>query len=205
MESPAMKAAIEMISMPSRVPLLRNAPLPDGVTLLLRIAAGDAAAEQEALALSRRPVETVRAASAFFIEQMLLHPRADSYRVLGAGPTASTSQLRQHMALLIRWLHPDTNAAEMRVVFISRVNRAWDDLKTPERRSAYDRRLAERLDPRGRKSSGRRPVGSNGQARTGKGQAHKRRPPHPGDLPTALRGGATLLHRVLSFLLKRRR
>jgi hypothetical protein len=43
------------------------------------------------------------------------------------------------MALLLRWLHPDSDRHEQRVVFAARVTRAWNDLKTNERRVAYDR------------------------------------------------------------------
>ena len=49
----------------------------------------------------------VREASAFFIEQILLGPDADSYRVLGADRNAAAAELRRNMALLLRWLHPD--------------------------------------------------------------------------------------------------
>ena len=49
----------------------------------------------------------VRLAATFFIEQILFAPHADSYRVLGASPQASASELRRNVALLLRWLHPD--------------------------------------------------------------------------------------------------
>ena len=71
MEAPALKAAVELTLMPSRVRVLRESPLPDGVALLLRIAAGDLAAEKEASASLERSVTMVREASAFFIEQMM--------------------------------------------------------------------------------------------------------------------------------------
>ena len=134
--------------MPSRVRILRDSPLPDGVPMLLRIAAGDEVAEREAAASLDRPAQVVRDASVFYIEQLLLYPEADSYRVLGADPKAPTAELRQNMAHLIRWLHPDKNPMEERAVFVNRVNRAWDDLKTPDRREAYDRMLASRSVPK---------------------------------------------------------
>lgn len=147
MDLTALKAAIEVSLMPSRVRALRDGPLPDGVPVVLRIAAGDEDAERQAMAALDRPAHVVRDASTFYIEQMLLHPDADSYRVLGASRHASSAELRQNMALLIRWLHPDKNPLEERAIFVNRVNRAWDDLKTPERRSAYDLELARRPSP----------------------------------------------------------
>src|SRR5262249_93276 len=68
-----------------------------------------------------------------------LHPYADSYRVLGATSEASYSELRRNMTLLLQWLHPDVDRGDGRSVFAARVTRAWNDLKTPERRAPYDR------------------------------------------------------------------
>lgn len=80
----------------------------------------------------------MRRASAFFIEQILLSPDADSYRVLGADDTATAAELRHNMALLLRWLHPDVARLGVRSLFAGRITQAWESLKTPERRAAYD-------------------------------------------------------------------
>ena len=103
----ALKIAIDLMHVPSQVRLLRSEPLPDGVLTVLRIAGGDQEVEGAAAALSDRSPEIVRQASAFFIEQILFAPNADSYRVLGAAPQASAGELRRNVALLLRWLHPD--------------------------------------------------------------------------------------------------
>jgi curved DNA-binding protein CbpA len=112
--------------------------------LLLRIVAGEAEAEGTAITSTGRSRELIRQAAAFFIEQVLLHPNADSYRVLGADSQASNYELRHNMALLVKWLHPDRDPQGNRSVLANRVSRAWDDLKTPERRASYDesRRIA---------------------------------------------------------------
>ena len=57
---------------------------------------------------------------------------------LAQSPNATPSELRQHMALLMKWLHPDSAQEEPQSIFVNRVTLAWDDLKTPERRAAYD-------------------------------------------------------------------
>jgi hypothetical protein len=130
-----------------QVRLVRLAPLPDGVLTLLRIAAEDEEATGQAITATGRSRETVREAAAFFIEQILFCREADSYRVLGARPEASNGELRRNMALLLRWLHPDHDPQGERSVFAGRVTRAWNDLKTQERRAAYDRsRRIELLD-----------------------------------------------------------
>jgi hypothetical protein len=136
--APAVKIAIDLMHLPSRVRLVRSAPLPEGVLMLLQIAAGDRQAEIEAAELTGRPQEIVREAAAFFIEQILLGPGTDSYRRLGASPQATKSELRRNMALLLRWLHPDLDRQGVRSLFAGRVTGAWNDLKTPERRAAYD-------------------------------------------------------------------
>ena len=80
----------------------------------------------------------VTEAAAFFVEQILLDPDADSYRVLGSVPSSSSADLRRNMALLVRWLHPDVAKGADRSRYVARVTYAWDDVKTPDRRSSYD-------------------------------------------------------------------
>ncbi len=138
------RVAIELMHVPSRVRIARTEPLPAGVDLLLRIAAGEAEAERTAIASTERPRELIRQAAIFFVEQVLLCPNSDSYRVLGTDSRASNVELRRNMALLVKWLHPDKDPQGQRSVFASRVTSAWDDLKTQERRASYDegRRIA---------------------------------------------------------------
>jgi hypothetical protein len=134
----ALKTAIDLMHVPSQVRLLRSEPLPGDVQTLLRIAAGDEEAESAAISLTGRSGNVVRQAATFFIEQILFAPEADSYRVLGASPQAAAGELRRNVALLLRWLHPDLDADGERSIFIGRVTAAWNNVKTPERRAAYD-------------------------------------------------------------------
>ena len=70
------------------------------------------------------------------------------------------------MALLLRGLHPDTVRSSKRMALIERVTLAWEDLKTPERRSAYDFKRASRdTQPKkpAKSKHGRSPVGSKGR------------------------------------------
>ena len=127
---PALKLAFDLLDFPSQVRAMRKAPLPSDVVFLLRIAAGDQEATQEAVRASGRPLRSVRDAAGFYIEQILLFPDADSYRVLGEMPSASNTELRRNMALLLRWLHPDVDPRGERSIFAARVTRAWSDLKT---------------------------------------------------------------------------
>jgi hypothetical protein len=151
----ALGVAIDLLYVPSRVRLVKAAPLPAGVLDLLRIAAGDEEAIREATEVAGRSRDVVREAVAFFIEQILLSPDADSYRVLGATPEATNADLRRNMALLLRWLHPDLDPRAARSVFATRVTLAWNDLKTSDRRAAYDRLRQILLTKKSRKRRAR--------------------------------------------------
>jgi hypothetical protein len=135
----SLKSAIDLMHVPSQVRRIRERPLPDDMVFLLRIAAGDEEATTQGSESVGRSPEIVRDAAAFFVEQILLFPEADSYRVLGARSGATRRELKRNVALLLRWLHPDVDPRGERSVFAARVARAWNDLKTPERRAAYDR------------------------------------------------------------------
>jgi hypothetical protein len=135
----ALEAAIYLFEFPYQVKLFRARPLPKGTVVLLRIASGDMVSLRQAADQLRRDDETIQRAVNFFLEQVLLDPDADSYRVLGATPNVESDELRRNMALLLRWLHPDLAQNRGRSIFARRVTGAWNDLKTAERRAAYDR------------------------------------------------------------------
>ncbi|HWS25159.1 MAG TPA: J domain-containing protein, partial [Xanthomonadales bacterium] len=69
----------------------------------------------------------------------LFAPNADSYRVLGVAADSAQEQLRENYRWLMKWLHPDRNQDGWEAVYADRVNIAWQDMKTPERRAEYDR------------------------------------------------------------------
>jgi len=138
---PCVRLAFDLMHFPSQVRSVRAAPIPVDIDVLLRIAADDDETIRQAIRASGQSREAVRNAAGFFIEQILLFPEADSYRVLGGTPSASNADLRRNMALLLRWLHPDVDPRAERSIFTTRVTKAWSDLKTAERRAAYDRRL----------------------------------------------------------------
>jgi hypothetical protein len=137
-EITAVREALYLTAIPSHCGQLRNAPLPDGLDALLRIVADDGdAIERYARHLEKTPAE-LRDAAAFYLEQIILTPGADSYRVLGTQRHAPATELRRNLVLLCRWLHSDICEDLPRSIFFLRVMQAWNDLKTPERRAAYD-------------------------------------------------------------------
>ena len=146
MRSPeALATALGMLNCPPVTRRASRSPLPKGVTFLLEVAAGEDEALREANELTGRSEAALRKAAGFFIEQVLLSQGADHYRVLGGSRETSDANLRRHMALLMRWLHPDvvsgggsaTDCFDRRL-YAERVTGAWEGIKTKERRAVYD-------------------------------------------------------------------
>ena len=123
-EAAALRIAFQLVHIPLQIRRARAAPLPEGLLLLLQIAAGDEEALACAAALMGRQGAAVKDAAAFFIEQILLAPGADSYRVLGGDSNSDNKDLRRNMTLLLKWLHPDVQRLGERSVFARRVSLA---------------------------------------------------------------------------------
>ncbi|MBK9654715.1 MAG: J domain-containing protein [Rhodanobacteraceae bacterium] len=130
---------LAMFRDPGLIAELRDRALPDDVGLVIRIAAGEAAALDNAVESTGESSEVMVEASVFFLQQILFAPTADPYRVLGVGADAAQELLRENYRWLMKWLHPDRNQDGWEAVYADRVNMAWQDLKTPERRAEYDR------------------------------------------------------------------
>lgn len=69
----------------------------------------------------------------------------DAYAVLGVDPAAEDEHIAAAYRMLARRYHPDI-AGESATRRMMRINAAWDRLRDPERRAAYDLELAE-IDP----------------------------------------------------------
>ena len=123
--------------MPAQYPKIKAASLPDDVRVLLLIATGNEEEIKKAVESAHRPKETIKKAAIFFIENILLSPDADHYRILGVNPDANSHELRRNMALMIRYLHPDISHNKD-TTLVTRDTKAWDDLKTADKRAAYD-------------------------------------------------------------------
>jgi pyruvate-formate lyase-activating enzyme len=154
----ALKVALDIFHVPSHVQWQRSAPLPTDVVTILLIAAGDAAALHNAVSTSGQLPEKIVQAAVFFLEQIVLSAKSDSYRVLAATSNASNAELRRNMALLMRWLHPDQRQGQERAALAARVTTAWEDLKTADRRAAYDAHRPVTLLPTSKRKGKSKPV-----------------------------------------------
>jgi hypothetical protein len=167
-EETALELAVGLLQLPSRARALRDAPLPKDVDALLNIVAGEGRARADAARQTGLTERKIGDAAGFYIEQILLHPDADSYRALGASAEATSDQLRRNMALLLRWLHPDHETNSERTIYVGRVTNAWNNIKTAERRQAYEatRKCASTPTAQQRPgpAPGRSPMQRNGHA-----------------------------------------
>lgn len=130
-EVSALEQAIRLLLLPSAVRAMQEAPLPGDVEFLFRILAREPDAESRAVALSNKSIEKIRQAAEFYVCQIVLTPSASPRRVLGAEQGGSRQAMRQNMALLLRWLHPDHDfGVENRQALFDRVVRAWTLVRT---------------------------------------------------------------------------
>jgi len=183
-DASALQAALAMVQMPSLVREARRSALPSGMTFLLEVGAGDTKALKEAAELTSYNPDRLRAASGFYIEQILLTNNDDSFRVLGANMETSAADLRRHMALLLKWLHPDVSTHDKmndqidRSLFANRVTKAWEDLKTQDRRAAYA--LAQNFASRQKQAQpASRSAKRQGSSRRSRQQQHSKSKIHP--------------------------
>lgn len=133
----AIRVALDLFRVPARAAVLRGQLLPQGISELLSIASGDQSAAAEAAKnAGSRPEEIIDAAK-FYCQQILWHPTADPFRVLGTNPDASRAEIKRNMSLMMAWLHPDADRNDMHAVYTTRVVGAWNQVKTNERLDQY--------------------------------------------------------------------
>jgi hypothetical protein len=111
--------------MPSFAQRVGRQPLPEGILDLIKIAAGCEETLAQAVALSGRDAETVKAAAEFYLRHALFFEGADSFRLLGVEAGAAREEMRLHMRWLMIWLHPDHGPDSDRAALAGRVLEAW--------------------------------------------------------------------------------
>lgn len=134
----ALTQALALLKTPTGLSAARAARFPEGITVLLRLVAVDVATIEHTVAQTGETEAVLRDAAEFYVLQVCFTPGIDSYRVLGANRDDSSTRIREHYRLLVRWLHPDRNSDAWQTVFLDRVNRAWRDLRGDQERSDYD-------------------------------------------------------------------
>lgn len=143
MSGEALEQALALL----RTPLLRQSfsarPLPDDTAQLVQMASGSSVLVAEAAQRTGETESTVLEAARFYLQEVMFFQGADAYRVLGVARDADDQRIKSNYRLLQRWLHPDRDDGDGMSVHAARVNQAWAELRSPERRSAYDARLSQ--------------------------------------------------------------
>lgn len=133
-----------------------RAPLPPGVSVLLKLAGGSEPDPQYA-ALAH--AAELKAAALFFIKQVLFRHGGSHYRILGLEPGAAPELIKVHHRLLMRIFHPDreNRADDWESTFATRINLAYTCLRDPDARRGYDATL-KRATPAAKPPTARRAV-----------------------------------------------
>ena len=135
----ALDWALALARAPAERMVLRQRPLPEGIDALLQIAAGHRGeALSSAVARSGESEQDLVEAVRFYLREVLFHSNADAYRLLGLERSATTAEIKSHHRWLQQWLHPDRHTSDWDAIFAGRVNAAWNELRSQERRQTYD-------------------------------------------------------------------
>lgn len=121
------EVALDLARMPALARTSVLPPIQPNVVEIMRIAARSSEACQAAAAATGQPVETLVNAARFYLQQVLLRPDADSYRILGIQAGGSHAIARSHMRWLLQWLHPDHNSG-IDAIYAERVLKAWREI-----------------------------------------------------------------------------
>src|SRR5215475_14380607 len=119
--------ALDLARMPALAHSIEAPPIPTDVFEVMRIAAGTPEVCQLASRRTGQPAAVLIEAARFYLQQVLLRPDADSYRVLGLLPGASRELARRNMRCLLQWLHPDVNR-DWDSAYAHRVLAAWREV-----------------------------------------------------------------------------
>lgn len=133
----AIDLAVDLARAPALAGVMRQQALPPDILDVIRLAAGCPEASKAAVAATRQPIELLRTAAIFYLEQMLFFPDAGLHRNLGVGPGASRAEMRLHMRWLMQWLHPDHNSSETAALLAQRVIQAWHELGRRDHAAAH--------------------------------------------------------------------
>jgi hypothetical protein len=121
----ALDAALALWRAPRLARMMRSQPLPEGLTLLLRIVSGELEARAEAQRLTRLDEDAIIAVAELYVLRIMLFRGAPPRRILGVESGSERNQIRRHMGYLMSWLHPDRSVSPWRASFAHRVLDAW--------------------------------------------------------------------------------
>ena len=119
--------ALDLARMPVLAQSIDKPPLPSDIFEVMQIATASPEVCQSAARATGQPAAVLVEAARFYLQQVLLRPDADPYRVLGLPRGASRELARCHLRCLLQWLHPDVNK-DLDSVYTERVLKAWREV-----------------------------------------------------------------------------
>lgn len=152
----AIELALDLARMPSLARSYVAPPIPSNIVEVMHIAAASPSACQEAALVTGESETVLVEAARFYLQQLLFRPGADCYRVLGLQPGAPRDTARNHMRLLLLWLHPDRNS-NLEAIYAERVLKAWREISAPDSLNEPSYRSRASLKKNGRSPSFRLP------------------------------------------------
>lgn len=105
----ALTMAVRLYRSPGIARSIRRSPLPRGVILVIRVAAGCPISCAHAVAVTGIDEETIARIASLYLLVALFGQEADAQRTLGLAPGAPASEAQDHRNWLLKWLHPDRN------------------------------------------------------------------------------------------------
>jgi len=130
--------ALDLARMPVLAQSIDKPPLPSDIFEIMQIASASPEVCQSAARATGQPAAVLVEAARFYLQQVLLRPDADPYRVLGLPRGASRELARCHFRCLLQWLHPDVNK-DLDSVYTERVLKAWREVSLSTNSHARER------------------------------------------------------------------
>jgi hypothetical protein len=121
-------------------PALRPQDLTASFAVVAKLALGKPVTFTNSGFASPIVAKTLRRAALQFIRRTQFNDDADHYALLGVAPDATMQAIRENHRLLIQIVHPDRASPDLGWPdgIAARVNRAYQILKHPDSRAAYD-------------------------------------------------------------------
>ena len=129
-DASALSLAWEASRSPAVMVALRSAPLPADISEVVQAAAGAGGALDRAADRLGVPAPELLAGLRTYLREVALHPQADAARMLALPARADLEVIRSHHRWLMHWLHPDRAGAAPDPAIASRLNQAWQQLRT---------------------------------------------------------------------------
>lgn len=149
----AIDHALLLQKQPGLATAFRQAVLPDGMAVLIRLASDEGGRRKDLAQMLELDESVLQSAAAEYLLAVCLYPDSSAIRTLGLNPSAELGAAKEHHRLLLKWLHPDRNPDNQQ--FAERVNQAWSALKKnakaiPMASAAVEPRVVPEAAPSGR-------------------------------------------------------